>query len=210
MNKEQVINDFNKVWHESIDGTWHTTRWRGYKILKCPMDLFIYQEIIHKVKPGAIIETGTCFGGSALFLADMCEAVSCGRVLTIDIKPPRNPPKHNRLRYHLGSSIAASTITNVKGFLRKNPGPVLVILDSDHKAKHVAKELELYSQFVQPGSYIIVEDTNINRTVRLNHGPGPGAAVDEFLAKNNRFERDPSCERLYATFNPGGYLKCVR
>jgi len=173
------------------------------------MDLFIYQEIIHRVKPGAIIETGTCFGGSGLFLADMCEINGKGRVLSIDVRVPRMPPKHNRLRLYTGSSVAPETLAIVQSFLKKNPGPVLVILDSDHSMKHVLEEIALYAPLVTAGSYLIVEDTNLNGDVRKDHGPGPGEAVDVFLPTTKRFERDPSCERLYATFNPGGYLKCL-
>lgn len=210
MDQQQVIRDFNQIWHESVDGTWHTTRWRGTKIIKCPMDLFIYQEIIHRVKPGAIIETGTCFGGSALFLGDMCEIMGKGRVMTIDVRKPRRPIKHNRVKTYTGSSTDPKTMVHVKAFLKKNPGPVLVILDSDHRMNHVLKEIALYGPLVTPGSYLIVEDTNLNQDVRKDHGPGPHEAVEAFLPTQTRFERDATCERLHATFNPGGYLKCLR
>lgn len=208
--QKAAIDQFNKIWHETIDGTWHTSRWLGVKILKNPCDLMIYQEIIFSVKPSLIIETGTCFGGSALYMATICDAVRHGVVLSIDINKPKAAVKHSRIIFHKASSIAPNTIDYVKKRIRRYPGPVMVVLDSNHKKAHVLRELELYSQFVTKGSYLIVEDTNINRLVRHNHGPGPGDAVDEWLPTQNRFVVAEDCEKYFLTFNPGGYLKCVR
>ena len=208
-NKE-TIAEFNRVWHETIDGTWHTTRWLGVKVLKTPCDLMVYQELITKIRPSLIIETGTCFGGSALFMATVCQSIGAGIVLSIDIKKPRRPVKHGRIIFHTANSLAPATVEFVKRRVQRYPGPVMVILDSDHRKRHVSRELELYSPFVTKGSYLIVEDTNINRAVRKDHGPGPGDAVDDFLATTDRFVVDPECEKYFLTFNPGGYLQCVR
>ncbi len=209
-NNQETIQSFNKFWHETIDGTWHLTRWLGVKILKNPCDLMVYQELITRIKPSLIIETGTCFGGSALFMATICQAIGRGHIISIDIKKPKSPVKHNRITFYRGSSIETKTIDYVKRYTRMHPGPVMVILDSDHRCKHVLKEMQLYSPLVTKGSYMIVEDTNINRLVRRDHGPGPGEAIDQFLKINRRFVIDPDCERYFLTFNPKGYLKCVR
>ena len=205
---QSVIDSFHKAWHGSIDGTWHKTRWRGVKVIKCPFDLHIYQELIHRVKPNVIIETGTCFGGSGLFLADMLELQSKGIVVTVDIKMPKNPPQHKRLKYVTGSSIDPKTLREVLTHIKPNT-KVMVILDSNHKKDHVLKEMKLYGPLVTKGSYMIEEDTNLNRLVRQDHGPGPGAAVDAFMSGNRQWVVDKDCEKLYMTFNPGGYLKRV-
>ena len=78
----------------------------------------------------------------------------------------------------------------------------MVSLDSDHSKDHVLKELELYSEFVSPGKYMVVEDT----TVR---GPGPGRAVKEFLHNRENFVRDRTREKFLYTGSLGGYLKRV-
>jgi cephalosporin hydroxylase len=203
----KTIRAFNKLWHESINGTWHKMRWLGRKALKTPCDLWMYQELITKIKPDWIIECGTCFGGSALFMATICEAIGKGKILAIDIKTPKQPFKHPRIQMLEGSSVDGATLKQVKKIVS---GTVIVILDSNHKKNHVLKELHLYSPFVTRGSYLIVEDTDINRYVRFDHGPGPYEAVEEFLKVNSRFQIDKDCEQYYLTFNPDGYLKCVR
>jgi cephalosporin hydroxylase len=84
----------------------------------------------------------------------------------------------------------------------------MVILDSDHSCDHVLAELDAYSQLVTEGSYLIVEDTNVNgRPVFPRFGPGPHEAVERFLREGAPFGRDEDCERFFLTFNPGGYLK---
>jgi cephalosporin hydroxylase len=85
---------------------------------------------------------------------------------------------------------------------------VLVILDSGHSKEHVLAELHAYAPLVRPGSYVIVEDTNLNgHPVERDHGSGPAEAAAEFLERNDAFVRDERRERLLLTFNPGGYLK---
>jgi cephalosporin hydroxylase len=85
---------------------------------------------------------------------------------------------------------------------------VLVILDSDHTKDHVLAEMRAYGPLVTRGSYLIVEDTNINgHPVLPDFGPGPWEAVEEFLQGNDQFQVDRSREKLLMTFNPMGYLR---
>lgn len=86
----------------------------------------------------------------------------------------------------------------------------MVVLDSDHSADHVTKELSIYSQFVSQGCYLVVEDTNINgHPVLPEFGPGPAEALEEFLAGNGQFTVDESREKFLLTFNPKGYLRRI-
>ena len=86
----------------------------------------------------------------------------------------------------------------------------MVILDSDHGKDHVLNELRTYSPFVTKGSYLIVEDTNINgHPVLHDFGPGPMEAVEDFLKENQNFTVDKSKEKFYLTFNPKGYLRKI-
>lgn len=210
LNAEQdAIGWFHKLYYESGEkgGTWNNTCWLGVPILKCPLDLWIYQEILFEVKPELIIECGTFSGGSALFLAHLCDLIGCGEVVTIDIEQRSGLPQHPRISYWFGSSISEKIVESVR---QKASGrsPVLVILDSDHHANHVLQELRLYSPLVTPGSYVIVEQTTLNgHPVAPDFGSGPLEAVQEFLKENHSFSVDTEREKFSFTFNPSGYLK---
>jgi cephalosporin hydroxylase len=87
---------------------------------------------------------------------------------------------------------------------------VMVVLDSDHSADHVFNEMCSYADFVTPGSYLIVEDTNINGwPVVADFGPGPMEAVDKFLLQDDRFLIDGTREKFFLTFNPRGFLRRI-
>ena len=210
-SKKNIVDHFHRLYYESGTQTWYkNTFWLGARTWKCPLDLWIYQEIIFERKPDIIIESGTAAGGSAFFMAIICDSLNKGKLISIDIENKANRPKHNRITYLLGSSTSQKIVEKVQSFI-KNKDEVLVILDSDHHKEHVLRELEIYSNFVKKGSYIIVEDTNINgHPVDPEFGPGPMEAVKEFLKHNKGFVIDKSREKFFMTFNPNGYLKRIK
>lgn len=207
--EKNIIDHFHKLYYESDDQTWKNTCWFGIPTEKCPLDLWIYQEIMFETKPDVVIETGTCHGGSALFIASICDLLNKGQIISVDIEQKENRPKHDRIVYLLGSSVSRDIVGRVQDLIR-DKGRILVVLDSDHNRNHVLAELRIYSQFVTKGSYLIVEDTNLNgHPVDPEFGPGPMEAVREFLEENKNFVVDESKEKFYLTFNPGGYLKRI-
>ena len=208
-SKKNVIDYFHKLYYDSKKQTRKNTFFLGTITFKCPLDLWIYQEILFDLKPDIIIECGTANGGSALFLASICDSLNKGKIVTIDIEEKNNRPKHKRITYLSGSTTSKEIVEKVQSFIRSTD-KIVVILDSDHHKDHVLRELEIYSKFVTKGSYIIVEDTNINgHPVRPKFGPGPMEAVEEFLKGNRDFVIDKSREKFFLTFNPNGYLKKI-
>jgi cephalosporin hydroxylase len=204
--QEALIRQFHRLYYYDSQQTWKNTRYRGINLQKCPLDLWVYQEIIHEVRPELIIETGTLDGGSAYFLADICELNSRGRVVSIDILPSEDLPRHERITYLTGASTDPEIRASVEAVLPN--GAVLVILDSDHSCSHVLNELEVYAPMVTPGSYVIVEDTNINgHPVLPDFGAGPMEAVSEFLRSHREFAVDKEREKFMVTQNPCGYLR---
>ena len=207
-SESDIVDEFHKLYYESPD-TWRKPFWLGIPAQKCPLDLWIYQEIIFEVKPDVIIECGTFAGGSALFLASVCDAVKRGTIITIDVEDREGKPRHKRIKYLLGSSTSKEIVDKVRRSIR-NRHSVMVILDSDHSKDHVLKEMRIYSTFVTKGSYLIVEDTNINgHPVFPDFGPGPMEAVQQFLSENKVFAVDRSRAKFYMSFNPNGWLRRV-
>lgn len=210
-NTARIVEGFHRLYYDSSSsgGTWQDTFWQGIPTWKCPLDLWVYQEIIFEQRPDVIVETGTAFGGSALFLASMCDLVGKGQVMTIDVEDKDERPEHERIQYILGSSTSEEIVERVEQRVPEG-GQVLVILDSDHSKQHVLEELRTYSRFVVGGGYMVVEDTNVNgHPVRPDFGPGPMEAVDAFLEENEDFLVDSGKEKFYMTFNPRGFLKKV-
>ncbi|PGW55260.1 CmcI family methyltransferase [Bacillus thuringiensis] len=197
-------------YYKSKTWAYGNTKWLGYPILKYPCDLFLYQEIIYEIQPDIIIECGTFNGGSSLFLCSMLDLINKGTVLSIDIDPKPNLPTHKRLSYLKTSSTSELALQTVQNTISSND-TVLVILDSNHRKDHVLQELQLYHSFVTPGSYLIVEDTNINgHPVYPEFGPGPMEAVEEFLKNNNDYIVDETKHKFLISFNPKGYLKKIK
>jgi cephalosporin hydroxylase len=213
ISARDVVDLFHQLYYDvgQRGGTWQQTFWMGLPVQKFPTDLVVYQELIHRVRPGLIVETGTRAGGSALFLCHMLDLIGGaggeGRVVSIDVESPPQPVEHPRLTLLRGSSSDPAIVERVRQ-MAAGVTPIMVILDADHSRDHVLAELAAYHGLVTPGSYLIVEDTNVNgHPVYPQHGPGPTEAVREFLAQNHDFQIDQRCEKFLLTTNPGGYLR---
>ena len=146
----------------------HQTTWMGEPLLNLPQDMFAIQEIIFKTKPKYIIEVGVAWGGGLLFYSTLLQAWGGSKAIGIDIYIPDD------LRE--GSSLDENTLIAIKNIL-KGSKEVLVILDSHHTHDHVLKELQLYSEFVGLGHYIICADTIVDLIPEQEHrlrpwGPG--------------------------------------
>ncbi len=204
---QDVVTAFQKVYTYSQDQPWRQTSWLGVQTLKIPSDLWIFQEILQETRPDVLIETGTYQGGSALFFASLFDLLNNGRVVTIDIAEQSNKPKHPRITYLIGSSTSDRIVSEVRR-LTEGAGRIMVTLDSDHNAAHVLQELRIYSNFVTPGCFLVVEDTALNgHPVWPNFGPGPMEALETFLQQDKNFVPDRSREKFLVTGNPKGYLR---
>ena len=199
--------------------------WLGRPIIQRPEDIIAMQEIIWNIKPDLIIETGIAHGGSLIYYASLLELLgSNGKVLGIDIEiRPNNRkaieehPMFKRIIMIEGSSISDNVIQEVKKNC-KSKKKILVCLDSNHTYKHVLKELELYSEFVSIGSYLVVFDTIIDYLPEDHYGAkpykkgnSPNTALLEFLKKKDNFIIDKNISnKLIITVAPNGYLKRIK
>jgi cephalosporin hydroxylase len=170
------------------------------------------QELIWKVRPDLIIETGIAHGGSLMLSASMlamidyCDAVSQGksldpratkrRVLGIDIdirshnrQAIEQHPLSHRIDMIEGSSIDSSVAARV-GDIASRSQTVLVCLDSNHTHEHVLAELEAYAPLVSPDSYCCVFDTVVEDLPAdlfpdrpWGKGNNPKSAVREYMRR---------------------------
>ena len=89
-NKLKKVSD--SFLEESANANYsYNFSWLGRPIIQYPQDMIAMQELIWKVKPDLIIETGIAHGGSLIFSASMltllesCGEIEEGEVLGIDI-----------------------------------------------------------------------------------------------------------------------------
>lgn len=211
----------------------------GRPIIQNPTDMVAMQELIWKVRPDLIIETGIAHGGSLILsasmlaLLDMCDAMESGNSidpkvskrkvlgLDIDIRAHNRAaieahPMASRIQMIQGSSIDPNIVSQVHE-IAKGYGKILVCLDSNHTHEHVLAELEAYAPLTTKESYCIVFDSfveDVPADVFQNRPWGPGnnpkTAVWEYLKTHPEFEIDKSIQnKLLITVAPDGYLKRV-
>lgn len=195
---------FELISHQWLKVGWnqkypYTFAWMGRPIIQLPEDMVRTQEVIYRVKPDVIIETGVAHGGSLIFYASLFKAMGKGRVIGVDIEiRPHNRKAiegHELAGYITlveGSSTAPDVVSAVKKMVR--PGEtVLVILDSNHTKQHVADELAAYHDLITPGSYIVATDGSMKDLYDVPRGSPdwewnhPTAAAAEFAQRHPEF-----------------------
>ena len=213
--------------------------WQGRPIIQYPQDMVAMQELIWKVRPDLIIETGIAHGGSLIFSAsmlaqlDLCDAIESSEKLDprvskrkvlgldIDIRAHNRAaieahPMASRIQMIQGSSIAPEIVAQVKA-VAANYKRILVCLDSNHTHDHVLGELEAYAPLTSVGSYCIVfdsvvEDMPKEMSFDRPWGPGnnPKTAIWKYLETHNEFEIDRLVQnKLLVTVAPDGFLKRI-
>jgi len=202
-----------KLFHELP--VWQNFSMHNIQIEKNPLDLWNMRQIVYEIRPDFIVETGTAWGGSALFWAETLHGLGLqrSRVLTVDIADATQTASTDALwkkyvDFYFGSSTDPSIVSAIRG--RVKGRKVLVSLDSDHSMRHVLRELKMYAPLVSRASYVIVEDTHLDGVpTHPEQSAGPMAAVVEFLNQGGArdFEQDLSRETLGITYYPGGWLR---
>lgn len=209
-NGEQcVIPLYSKETFELISNLWlkvgwnqkytYTFSWLGRPIIQLPEDMVRIQEVIYRVKPDVIIETGVAHGGSLVYYASLCKTMGKGRVIGIDIeiRPHNRKAIESHEMFPLitlieSNSTDPKTVKRVRD-LAKSSETVLVILDSCHTKQHVSDELEAYHDLVTVGSYIVVTDGIMKDLHDTPRGKpewsrdNPAAAAAEFVQEHPEF-----------------------
>ncbi len=193
--------------------------WLGRPIIQFPTDMVAIQELLWRIRPDLVIETGIAHGGSLVLSASILELLGSGKVVGVDIEiRPHNraaieahPLKH-RIEMIEGSSIADETMAAVHA-AAASAETVVVFLDSNHSEAHVLRELELYAPLVTPGSYLVAHDGaqawvwDIPRGKPEWKDDHPLTAIHEFLSHHPEFTIDPHWTRYGITSSPDGWLR---
>ncbi len=203
---------------------WFRQTWQGVEVWQLAEDLVRLQAVVHAVRPRWIIETGTKFGGSAIFFASLLalNGETRGGVLTVDLDLKaeavqcfKDHPLGHRVRLALSGNAADPVIvSHFADIIRQEPGSVLVFLDDDHNADHVSGELRCYAPLVTPGSYLIVADTVFSELAGTPVGrstakyrdvktSNPRVALEHFMASHGHDFEQVSAPCPYG---PGNFL----
>jgi len=207
--------------------------WLNRPIIQYPQDIVAFQDVVSRVKPDLILETGIAHGGSLVLSASML----CLLDVMDGLDPRQSPRKvvgvdidirpHNRkaldehpLRFKMelieGSSIDPEIVQQVRSHF-DGADRVLVSLDSNHTHEHVLSELNAYADLVSVGSYCIVFDTVVEDLPAGSFpdrpwdvGNNPKTAVHEWLKTHSEFEIDKGIDnKLLISVAPDGYLKRI-
>lgn len=203
--------------------------WMGRPMIQLPEDILRIQEVIYRVKPDVLIETGIAHGGSLIFYSSLFKAIGKGRVIGVDIEiRPHNRQAieahemYDRITMIEGSSVDEETIGKVHSQIKQDERG-LVILDSNHTKGHVLSELRVYSEFVAVNSYIVACDgitqevVGAPRTKPEWATDNPQSAVKDFLSERDDFVPEEPLfpfnegqitERV--TYWPGAFLRRVK
>ena len=204
----------------------YTFSWLGRPVIQLPEDLIRVQEVVHRVRPDVIVETGVAHGGSLVYYASLCKLMDHGRVIGVDVA--LRPQNRDALAAHPlrpwitlvdGDSTDPGVVEHVASLIA--PGErVLVVLDSNHTKAHVAAELEAYHPLVTPGSYIIAADGVMQTAHDVPRGdpswahdhPAAAAAAfasrhPEFVVEQPRWPFNESALTENVTYWPGAWLR---
>jgi len=177
----------------------YTFAWMGRPVIQLPEDMLRMQEVIYRLKPDVVVETGIAHGGSLIFYASLCKAMGKGRIIGVDIEI--RPHNREAIEAHEmfdlitmieGSSIDPDIVTQVNDLVG-DAKTVLVILDSNHTRDHVADELEAYHRLVTKGSYIVATDGVMKWVHDVPRGEdgwdvdNPSTAAIDFVAAHPEF-----------------------
>jgi cephalosporin hydroxylase len=187
-------------------------RYRDITMQKHPVEIALYMRLIWDLRPRTIIEIGSLFGGSAVWMADVLENFGIeSRVVSIDQKPPSPPYKPASVSFLQGdqNNLAATLSTDVIASL---PRPWLVIEDASHHYAPTLAVLRFFDPLLRSGEYIVVEDANVAEMgLDARYSGGPARAIAEFLRERSfDYEIDSRyCDHYgrNVTGNPNGYLR---
>lgn len=197
--------------------TWEN-EWFGVRLLQYPEDLIVLSSVLNSYKPDIIVETGTYMGGTSFFISTLLPYINPNtKIFTVDVRKEgwEMTLKNNQnfsvifdnIRFYHGSSLSDEFINIVKSEITPT-SKVLVILDSDHTADHVYRELTTYSNLLPVGGYILIHDTHLDRLQEYFYkNGGPKLALEKFISNHSNFKRLDTFDHFFLSAMSGGVVQ---
>lgn len=230
-DKELIVDDILYGYDVlfELNTRFAASSWLGVQNQQNPSDAHLIQTIIWETKPDLIIDLGTNTGGSAVFFASIMNYYNQnGKVVTIDIKdfdknwysgsslckkctnPSQTDLWQRYIKFYKGSTTDQMVLEKVNQY-SQNASVVFVSVDASHEPLQVYNDLKAYATFVTIGSYIVVQDTKLDRLTRRSKSNSIHGFIDKFLDENSDFVMDRKIELLfYYTQHPKGFLKRIK
>jgi cephalosporin hydroxylase len=163
-------------------------RWRNTPLMKNVFDFAMYPALIAELRPRTVLEIGSGLGASAAWFADnMTFCGVDGRVHSVDLK--KAEVEHPLVTFYQSDCANPETLFD-HSLLRSEPHPWLVVEDAHH---NVSAVLEHFHQFMTPGDYLVVEDSDVKRdALRAFVGAHPGSYLVDTRFTDN-FGRNATC-----------------
>ena len=224
-DKEIIVDDILYGYDILFEKTqrFGLSKWLGVQCQQDPSDGILIQTLLWEIKPDLIIDLGTNNGGSALFFASIMNYYNQkGKIITVDVKnftenwinlckdcsnPAESPLWKQYVTFYQGYTTDQKILETVQKHVNESK-IVFVIQDASHSGVDVYHDLVAYSKFVSVGSYIIAQDTKLDR---ISRGNGITSNIEKFINENNNFIINRDVETLfYYTQHAKGYLKRIK
>ncbi|MGA2852586.1 MAG: CmcI family methyltransferase [Verrucomicrobiota bacterium] len=177
--------------------------WGGISLRKFPSDSLAIQKLLCRCRPKVLVELGSQHGGSALFFSSFAGLAGIEAIISLDIVEVEKP-EISIVTWITGDSSSPEIFARVKALVGSRACSLVV--DSNHHAEHVDKELALFGSLVSPGQALIMEDTHVDvlNFRKFRAGGGPLRSLKKFLPQHPEFELAADIEP-YLTTNFFGY-----
>ena len=146
---------FDGIPFAASQGIHSPIKWKEYNLYKTSFDLILYWMILQEVKPDVIIELGSGEGGSAIWLADMVDALGLDtHIYSYDINKPKLT--HKRVTFIEYDLMEINSLPKHSSweFL---VGKKLIIEDAHVNIENV---LNLFGTILSENDYLVVEDSD--------------------------------------------------
>jgi len=219
---DEVFYGMNQIWQDL--GLWMMEKWHGVTFMQNPNDAIVLQQLIWDQKPELLIEIGTHAGGSALFYSDIMQKYEAKpgatHLFTMDPGLPQLDPKvfdkkaYPNVEFMQGLSHDPKILKRAYELHAKYPN-TLLIHDGDHSLEGVLRDLELYDPLIPVGSYMVVQDTALDRMSDKGSAGGMAGGAYQGVAAflqgkgAGRYVIDKRYEFMLFSVHHNGWLKKV-